>query len=82
MSASGQSGFREPEPLRAPDINKAQDTSIGDIVDAIRSGSMPPWFYTPLHPKASLSAGQKAQLEAGLTRTFKVSPPVAGTGGG
>jgi hypothetical protein len=43
---------------------------------------MPPWFYTPLHPKSSLSAAEKAQLEAGFARTFKASPPVGGGGGG
>ena len=43
---------------------------------------MPPWFYTPLHPKSNLSATEKAQLEAGFARTFKASPPIGGGGGG
>ena len=36
--------------------NRPQDVSIGDVVDSIRGGSMPPWFYTLPHPSASLSA--------------------------
>jgi hypothetical protein len=43
---------------------------------------MPPWFYTPLHPKSSLSATEKAQLEAGFAKTFNASPPIGGGGGG
>lgn len=67
--------------LNFSEWNKPQDTSASDIVDAVGGGSMPPWFYTPLHPKASLSAAQKAQLEAGLRRTLAASPPIAGGGG-
>jgi hypothetical protein len=60
--------------------NKPQDVSVGDAVDAISSGSMPPWFYTLAHPNAGLSSSEKAALVAGLQATFATSPPKAGGG--
>ena len=35
-----------------------------------RRGSMPPWFYTPLHPDARLTQAEQQTLIAGLTATF------------
>jgi hypothetical protein len=32
--------------------------------DEIEKGEMPPWFYLPMHPKAKLSADEKATLKA------------------
>jgi len=58
--------------------DRPQDISSGDAAEAIRGGSMPPWFYTPLHPAARLSSAQKQQLIAGLARTFAASPPIGG----
>ena len=49
--------------------------SAGDIAEAIRGGSMPPWFYKPLHPSSDLSSAEKQALIAGLARTFAASPP-------
>jgi mono/diheme cytochrome c family protein len=60
--------------------DRPQELSAGDAADAIRTGSMPPWFYTPMHPTASLSAGEKQQLIAGLARTLTASPPLGGGG--
>ena len=60
--------------------DKPQGVSIGDIVDAIRGGSMPPWYYTVLHSRASLSSAEQSALIAGLQATFAVSPPKAGGG--
>jgi mono/diheme cytochrome c family protein len=68
--------------LNFSEWNRPQDSGASDVIDAVRSGSMPPWFYTPLHPKSSLSATEKAQLEAGFAKTFKASPPIGGGGGG
>jgi mono/diheme cytochrome c family protein len=39
---------------------------LGEIVDAIKSGSMPPWQYKLMHGKARLSAEEKRALIAGL----------------
>ena len=58
--------------------DQPQDVSAQDIAEAIQGGSMPPWFYTPLHSAARLSAAQKRQLIAGITRTFAASPPIGG----
>jgi len=58
--------------------NMPQDVSIGDLADTIRSGSMPPWFYTLVHPNASLSATEKSSLIRGLEATFATSPPKGG----
>jgi Haem-binding domain len=58
--------------------NKPQDVSIGDIVDSIRGGSMPPWFYTILHSNASLSSAEKESLIRGLEATLATSPPKGG----
>jgi mono/diheme cytochrome c family protein len=60
--------------------DKPQDTSTSDIVDAIRSGSMPTWDYKLLHPSANLSSTQKAALITGLAATLAASPPIGGGG--
>jgi mono/diheme cytochrome c family protein len=61
--------------------NKPQDVSIGDIVDTIRSGSMPPGKYTIIHSSASLNSVDQAALIRGLQATFAASPPIGGGGG-
>jgi mono/diheme cytochrome c family protein len=63
--------------LNFSEWNKPQD-GAGDAIETISSGSMPPWFYVPLHPKAGLSKADKQKLMAGLAATFKNSPPIAG----
>ncbi len=58
--------------------DRPQDVSAGDIAEAIRGGSMPPWFYKPLHPASDLSSAEKQALISGLARTFAASPPRGG----
>jgi mono/diheme cytochrome c family protein len=58
--------------------DRPQDVSAGDIADSIRGGSMPPWFYTPLHSAANLSNTEQQSLIAGIARTFAASPPLGG----
>jgi hypothetical protein len=65
--------------LNFSEWNLPQD-GAGDAVETIRSGSMPPWFYLPLHPKAALSKAEKNTLMAGLAATFRNSPPIGGAG--
>ena len=60
--------------------NKPRDVSAGDIADKIRSGSMPPWFYTILHSNAKLSPAEKDALVNGLNATLAKSPPLGGGG--
>ena len=56
--------------LNFSEWNKPQDGK-GDIVEAARGGGMPPWYYTPLHPRAKLSAADTDKLVAGLIRTLR-----------
>jgi hypothetical protein len=60
--------------------DRAQDVGAGDVAEAIRGGSMPPWFYTILHSNAKLSAAEKAALIRGLNATLAASPPKGGGG--
>jgi mono/diheme cytochrome c family protein len=41
-----------------------------EAAETIQRGSMPPWFYTPQHPTARLSAAERQQFIAGLVATF------------
>lgn len=38
------------------------------VVEAIRNGDMPLWFYLPLHPEARLSSAEQAALIAGFQK--------------
>lgn len=60
--------------------DRPQDVSSGDLADAIRGGSMPPWFYTLPHPRANLTAAEKDALIRGLAATLAASPPKGGGG--
>jgi hypothetical protein len=39
-----------------------------DIVDSVRAGEMPLWYYLPLHPAARLSADDEGVIEAWVGR--------------
>lgn len=52
------------------------------VAEVVRSGAMPPLQYTLIHSEARLSSAQKAQLAAGLLRTFQNSPPLRIARGG
>jgi mono/diheme cytochrome c family protein len=54
---------------------RQQDADLGDIVDAARSGSMPPVQYKLIHAKSRLSRAERDQLARGLQRTLATSPP-------
>jgi hypothetical protein len=45
-----------------------QETSRADEV--VRNGTMPPGYYTPLHPSARLSDAERDELIRGLQATF------------
>src|SRR3954449_11133227 len=68
------------EHLNFSEWNRLQEEA-GDAAEAVADGSMPPWYYTILHPKSRLSSAEKAALEQGLRATFRNSPPPAGGGG-
>ena len=56
--------------LNFSEWNRPQD-GAGDAVDAVSSGSMPPWYYTLQHPNAKLSAVEKQALMRGLAATLR-----------
>ena len=65
--------------LNFSEWNRPQD-GASDAIEAARSGSMPPWYYTIMHPGARLSGAERSQLADGLARTFTKSPPLGGGG--
>jgi hypothetical protein len=48
--------------------NKPQ-RHAGHVIEEIRKGDMPLWFYLPLHSEARLTDEEKAALIAGLGKT-------------
>ncbi len=67
--------------LNFSEWNGPQETD--DIVEAVRGGEMPPWYYAwmPNHASARLSSAEKAAFIRGLEKTLKASPPIGGGGG-
>lgn len=49
-----------------------------EVLDVLLDNSMPPWYYTIIHPKAKLSKAEKAELARGFERTFGVKPGAGG----
>ncbi len=41
-----------------------------DVVDEVKQGDMPPWFYLPMHPAARLTAVEKLALEDGAEKSL------------
>ena len=60
--------------------NRPQDVGTNDLAEAIRGGSMPPWFYVVLHSNAKLSQSEKDALIRGLNATLAASPAKGGGG--
>lgn len=63
--------------LNFSEWDRPQD-GAGDVFGVIADGSMPPWYYWIVHPKARLSSSEKQQLSGGLRATFQNSPPIGG----
>lgn len=40
--------------------------SAREMAETVQRGSMPRWFYVPIHPEANLTAAEKDQLIRGL----------------
>ncbi len=49
-----------------------RENEADDVRKVIENGSMPPWFYLPMHPEARLTAQEKQDLILGLEKTFGV----------
>jgi mono/diheme cytochrome c family protein len=46
------------------------DNEGDDAAEAVQDGSMPLWFYLPLHPEANLTPSEKQAFIQGLNATF------------
>lgn len=69
------------EHLNFSEWDKPQ-SEVGDIVEAVRGGGMPPLQYKPLHAGGRLSGAEREELARGLEKTLAADPPLAGGGGG
>lgn len=47
-----------------------QQEELDELVEVVREGEMPPWYYAIMHKEAQLSDAEKQALIDGLTRTF------------
>ncbi len=54
---------------------------VREAAQTVASGSMPRWFYVPLHPDANLSAVDKAKLIQGLEALGSAAPGTRERGG-
>lgn len=46
------------------------DVELDELIEVVQDGEMPTWDYVLMHPNASLSEDEKAQLIAGFKATF------------
>jgi hypothetical protein len=53
---------------------------LGEVVDAIEGGGMPPIQYKAIHGKARLDAAQRRTLIAGFRALYATDPPPPGEG--
>jgi hypothetical protein len=67
--------------LNFSEWDKAQP-ELSRVVDAVRSGSMPPLQYKLIHSSARLSTAERNQLADALTRLYTTNPPAAIRPGG
>lgn len=67
--------------LNVSEWNKPQ-TDIGEVVDAIRGGGMPPIQYKIIHAASRLSSAQRDALARGMIATYRKDPPKISAGGG
>ncbi|HET7234943.1 MAG TPA: heme-binding domain-containing protein [Actinomycetota bacterium] len=54
---------------------------VHETSEAIREGTMPPWYYRILHSGARLTDAERQALIRGLDATFLASPPIEGEHG-
>jgi hypothetical protein len=54
---------------------------LGEVVDSIEGGDMPPAQYKLVHGDARLSAAERRALTAGFRALYATDPPPAGGGG-
>ena len=65
--------------LNFSEWNRAQP-DLGELLDQVSGGEMPPSQYTLIHPSAGLSSTEKSQLAQALTQLYASDPPPIGGG--
>ena len=55
---------------------------LDEVLEAVRSGSMPPIQYKLFHSASRLSDAERAQLSAGLVQLYTTDPPAGTKHGG
>lgn len=55
--------------------DQPQPATLRDVLEAIRSGDMPPLQYRLTHSTGRLSGSEKRELATGLSRTWERDPP-------
>ena len=60
--------------LNFSDWGGQRPRELGELAEAINGGSMPPWYYTLMHPNAKLSDSEKQALIIGLQTSLAQSP--------
>lgn len=68
------------EHLNFSEWNRPQP-ELGELIETIDGGSMPPLQYTLPHPSAKLSAADKQTLKLALTKLYSSDPPRVRQGG-
>lgn len=53
---------------------------LGEVLEQVSDGGMPPTQYTLIHPSTSLSSTEKTRLADALVRLYAKDPPPAGGG--
>jgi len=53
---------------------------LGEVLEQVSDGGMPPTQYTLIHPTTSLSSAEKTRLADALVRLYAKDPPPAGGG--
>lgn len=55
-----------------------QQEELDEMVEVVREGEMPPWYYAIMHQEAQLSDAEKQALIDGLIRTFGAGQAAVG----
>jgi mono/diheme cytochrome c family protein len=61
------------ERLNFSEWGTGRPRELGEMAEAINGGSMPPWYYTIMHPNAKLSDSEKQALILGLQASLASS---------
>jgi len=76
-SASTGVDFQQKRTVRIRNRYDAEERAenLEEMWEVIEEGEMPPWFYTPLHPGAKLTDGEREALRAWLAAAPTGGPP-------